>query len=93
MVIISPEEIAQRRSSAMMRNVDVVNGIVIGAVTLHVRLLTPDGKEYARTCACESDAEAQEWATEVRARAIAGVGPDEAARLGWLQRWEMRIYD
>lgn len=72
--------------------IEQVNGIVIGSVTLHVRLLTPNGCEYARTDACELEFEAREWASATREKAIARVGPAEAERLGWMKPWEMRIY-
>lgn len=75
-----------------MENIESVNGIVVGSVTLHVRLFTPNGHEYARSGACELESEAREWANATRDKAIAGVGPEEAERLGWLKPWEMRIY-
>lgn len=76
-----------------MHGIEVVNGIVIGQLTLHVRLLTPNGHEYARSCACESESEARAWAIRTREEAIANIGNTEATRLGWLHPWEMRIYD
>ena len=75
-----------------MLNIEVVDGIVIGPITLHVRLFTPNGHEYARSSACELESEAREWATTKRDAAIADVGSAEAERLGWLKPWEMRIY-
>lgn len=76
-----------------MANLESVNGIVIGAVTLHVRLLTPNGQKYARTGAYEFESEAREWANATRAKAIAEIGIVEAERLGWTKLWELRIYD
>lgn len=75
-----------------MENIESVNGIVIGPVTLSVRLFTPNGHEYARSSACELESEAREWANAARDKAIAGIGLEEAKRLGWMKPWEMRIY-
>ena len=65
-----------------MFGLDVVDGVVIGTITLSVSLHSPKGTEEARTCKCETEAEARAWAYSVRAAKIADVGPARPSSIG-----------
>lgn len=80
-------------SIPMINNIEVVNGIVIGPVTKRFALFTPNGTQYGNPRFFESDAEGREWANETRNKAIADCGQDEAKRLNWLGKWELRIWE
>lgn len=75
-----------------MVGIEVVNGTVIGPITIMAAVHAPSGNRYGNPRQFETEDEARVWGKSVRDKAIAQVGQDESKRLGFDGKWELRIY-